>query len=105
MLTAQEKASSFKARKDRTPKGGVCFEFSRQLVAVNHYYFYVKDPEWGPAFIKVGTYLPYPIKLCLNGHEWAKQQLRQQAIPFESLDNGFLSCADPNRLLAFPQFR
>jgi hypothetical protein len=30
-----------------------------------------------PAFVKIGTYLPYPVKLCLNGHEWAKQQLRR----------------------------
>ena len=55
---------------------------------------------WGPALIKLGTYLPYPIKLCLNGHEWVKQQLRRQRIPFESLDNGFLTCADPAALQA-----
>jgi hypothetical protein len=67
-------------------------------VAVNHYYFYVQDPEWGPAFIKIGTYVPYPIKLCLNGHEWVKQQLRRAQIPFTSLDNGFRACADPTRL-------
>ena len=33
------------------------FDFTRQSVSVNHYYFYVQDPEWGPAFVKVGTYL------------------------------------------------
>ena len=48
-----------------------------QPVYVKHYYFYVQDPDWGPAFLKIGTYLPYPVKLCLNGHEWAKQQLRR----------------------------
>ena len=74
------------------------FDFSRQSVAVNHYYFYVQDPEWGPAFLKMGTYLPYPIKLCLNGHEWVKQQLRRADVGFDSLDNGFLACADPTRL-------
>jgi hypothetical protein len=95
---AQEKMSSFKAQKRVGPQGGVHFDFSRQPVAVNHYYFYVHDPEWGPAFLKVGTYLPYPVKLCLNGHEWAKQQLRRAGLAFESLDNGFLSCADPTRL-------
>jgi hypothetical protein len=95
---AQEKMRSFKAFKRRSPQGGVTFDFSRQPVAVNHYYFYLQDREWGPAFIKIGTYLPYPIKLCLNGHEWAKQQLGQQRIRFESLDNGFLSCAEPQRL-------
>jgi hypothetical protein len=97
---AQEKARSFKAHKRCGPQGGVTFDFTRQSVAVNHYYFYVQDPAWGPAFVKIGTYLPYPIKICLNGHEWAKQQLRRAQIAFTSLDNGFLSCADPNRLQA-----
>jgi hypothetical protein len=95
---AQEKARAFKAHKRAGPQGGVTFDFTRQSVAVNHYYFYVQDPEWGPAFVKIGTYLPYPIKLCLNGHEWVKQHLRRAEIPFTSLDNGFLSCADPARL-------
>ena len=80
------------------PGKAVTFDFSRQPVWVNHYYFYLHDPAWGPAFIKIGTYLPYPIKICLNGHEWVKQQLRTAQIPFSSLDNGFLSCADPVRL-------
>jgi len=95
---AQEKMRAFKAQKRSGPQGGVTFDFSRQSVAVNHYYFYVQDPEWGPAFLKLGTYLPYPIKLCLNGHEWVKQQLRRAEVPFESLDNGFLACADPAHL-------
>ncbi|MGQ0737298.1 MAG: hypothetical protein ACT4QD_27090 [Acidobacteriota bacterium] len=97
---AQEKMRAFKAHKRFGPKGGVSFEFSRQSVAVNHYYFYVQDPDWGPAFLKFGIYMPYPIKLCLNGHEWVKQQLRAAGVTFESLDNGFLACADPTRLQA-----
>jgi hypothetical protein len=97
---AQEKARAFKAHKRCGPQGGVTFDFTRQSVAVNHYYVYVQDPAWGPAFIKIGTYVPYPIKICLNGHEWVKQRLRRQRIRFESLDNGFLSCADPQALPA-----
>ena len=95
---AQEKMRAFKAHKRSGPQGGVTFDFSRQSVAVNHYYFYVQDPDWGPAFLKFGTYVPYPIKLCLNGHEWVKQQLRRAAVAFDSLDNGFLACANPTRL-------
>lgn len=95
---AQEKARSFKAQKGTTSAGLVHFDFSRQSVAVNHYYFYVQDPQWGPAFLKVGTYLPYPVRVCLNGHEWVKQQLRHAGIGFESLDNGFRACDDPQRL-------
>jgi hypothetical protein len=97
---AQEKMRAFKAAKRRGPQGGVTFDFSRQSVAVNHYYFYLQDREWGPAFVKIGTYVPYPVKLCLNGHEWVKQQLARSRIRFESLDNGFLSCAAPERLQA-----
>lgn len=95
---AQEKMSSFKARKVTGTSGGWYFDFSRQPVSVNQFYFYVQDQEWGPAFLKIGTYMPYPVKLCLNGHEWAKQRLVSEGIPFESLDNGFLSCEQPERL-------
>src|SRR5438876_3145832 len=95
---AQERQFSFKATKHVVPPHAVHFSFSRQSVAVKHYYFYLRDAEWGPAFIKVGTYVPYPARVCLNGHEWLKQQLVKEAIPFDSLDNGFLWCADPDRL-------
>jgi hypothetical protein len=94
---AQEQLSGFKARKEMKGKC-VRFQFSRQPVFVKVYYFYVQDAEFGPGFIKIGTYAPYPVKVCLNGHEWVKQQLRRAGIAFESLDNGFLSCADPARL-------
>ena len=97
---AQEKMRSFKAHKRQGQGRTPVFDFSRQSVAVNHYYFYVHDRDWGPAFLKIGTYLPYPVKLCLNGHEWVKQRLRRDRIRFESLDNGFLSCADPAALQA-----
>jgi hypothetical protein len=95
---AQEKMRAFKAHKRTGPGTKVTFDFSRQWVAVNQYYFYVHDRDWGPAFIKIGTYLPYPVKVCLNGHEWVKQQLRHKRLRFESLDNGFLACADPTAL-------
>jgi hypothetical protein len=98
--TAQEKMRAFKAHKRRTATGSVTFDFSRQAVAVKHFYFYVHDRDWGPAFLKIGTYVPYPIKLCLNGHEWVKQRLHRHRVRFTSLDNGFLACPDPAALQA-----
>src|SRR5206468_1935867 len=35
---------------------------------------------------------------CLNGHEYVKRQLAKEGIAFEPLDNGILSCAQPQRL-------
>ena len=94
---AQEQQTAFKARKELKGQR-VRFQFSRQAVNVKVYYFYLQDREFGPGFIKVGTYAPYPVKVCLNGHEWVKQQLRRAGVAFEALDNGFLSCANPTRL-------
>jgi hypothetical protein len=91
---AQEKTQAFNGKKISGR-----FEFDRdKTVYVNHYYFYIDDQEFGPLFIKVCSYAPWGIKLCLNGHEWAKRQLDKKKIAYEALDNGFLSCADPRRL-------
>jgi hypothetical protein len=63
-------------------------------VFVNHYYFYVLDPDWGPAFVKTCAYAPFPIWVYLNGHEWAKRQATRAGLAFEALDNGFRSTVD-----------
>ena len=94
---AQEKAYAFKGRK-KVMNGYVEFEYSRQSVFVNHYYFYIQDRDFGPCFIKICSYAPFAVKVCLNGHEWAKRQMQVRGIEYESLDNGFLSCVDPEEL-------
>jgi len=95
--TAQEKQTAFKSRTERG-QGRVNFNYSRQSVWVKQYYFYLDDEDFGPLFIKVGTYFPFPVRICINGHEWAKRQLQKQGICFEALDNGFLSCADAEQV-------
>lgn len=95
---AQEKAYSFKARKRQGQGNKVGFDYSRQSVRVKHYYFYLQDEDFGPGFIKICTYVPYAVKLYLNGHEWVKQQARKQGLDFEPLDNGFSDCHDPAKL-------
>ena len=70
------------------------------MAMINHFYFYLFDPEWGPAFIKTNAYAPFPAWIYLNGHEWAKAQCDKAGISYESLDNGFRSCAEPKKLQA-----
>ena len=66
---------------------------------VNHYYyFYAVDEDFGPFFLKFCSYFPYNAKLCINGHEYLKRQLAKRGIGFEPLDNGILSCADPEAM-------
>src|SRR5215813_2756993 len=91
---AQERAWAWTARKSQ--RGAwVHVTWQRASVYVNHYYIYVIDREWGPAFIKVCGYAPYALKLCLNGHEWAKRQAQHRRRRFTALDNGFLAAANP----------
>ena len=94
---AQEKALGYKAQRKVQGKR-VWFDYSRQSLNVTYYYFYILDEEFGLFFIKVCTYLPFDVKVCFNGHERAKQQLRKEGIGFEALSNGFLSCQNPERL-------
>jgi hypothetical protein len=65
---------------------------------VNHYYCYCLDRNFGPCFLKFCSYFPYTSKLCLNGHEYAKCQLRREGIAYKAPDNGFVSCANLERL-------
>ena len=34
------------------------------------------------------AYFPYPVKIWLNGHEYAKRKARAAGIGFTELDNG-----------------
>src|SRR5580704_5404382 len=53
-----------------------------KTVYVNHCYFYIDDEEFGPLFVKICSYAPWSVKLCLNGHEWAKRQLDKRHVSY-----------------------
>jgi hypothetical protein len=97
---AQEKTSAWRGWREGGPDGHPHFVYRRQSIFPNNYYFYIRDPDWGPAFIKSVAYAPWPVWIYLNGNEWAKQQAAQRSIDFKSLDNGFASCENPERLAA-----
>lgn len=97
---AQEKASVWRSWRSKHQPYAVRphMEWGRQMAFVNHFYFYVWDSDWGPAFWKTNAYAPYPVWIWLNGHEWAKRQLDKCGVGYQALDNGFASCADPRTL-------
>src|SRR6266511_342173 len=97
---AQERASVWRSWKAKGHERAAHphMEWGRQMAFVNHFYFYLWDPEWGGAFWKTNAYAPYPVWLWLNGHEWAKRQLDKAGIAYTALDNGFAACDDPAAL-------
>ena len=99
IVKAQEKANVYRTIKRHCQATGKTYPWLMKSTAmVNHYYFYCLDKEFGPFFIKFCSYFPYSAKLCLNGHEYAKAQLAQRRIGFESPDNAVLACDDPQAL-------
>jgi len=78
----------------------VNFGFDKADRAVTCYYFYVLDADFGPGFIKLCSYFPYPAKVWLNGHEWAKRQAATTGLVVTELANGFAACDQPEQLQA-----
>src|SRR5512143_3270416 len=74
------------------------YAFEKADRRVSCVYFYLWDEDFGPAFIKVCSYFPYPIKVWVNGHEWAKRQAGKAGIGFTALSNGFAAADDPAHL-------
>jgi hypothetical protein len=99
IVATQEFQWVFGATK-KTKGKAVWFDWNKSERRVSCYYFYLLDREFGPGFIKICTYFPYPAKVWLNGHEWAKRQARRARLTFTELSNGFASCTRPERLQA-----
>ena len=92
---AQEYQNVFAATQRDRSSGVPWFSFSKADRRVSCFYFYLWDVDFGPSFIKICAYFPYPIKVWLNGHEWAKRQATKTGIGWTALSNGFATCTDP----------
>jgi hypothetical protein len=95
---AQEFQRVWTAYQRQTQNGAAQFSFTKADRRVTCYYFYLWDGDFGPAFIKVCAWFPYPAKIWLNGHEWAKRQATKAGISFTELSNGFAACDQPEAL-------
>ena len=99
ILRAQEYQNVFAAYRRELPPGHLpFFNFVKADRRVTCFYFYVFDREFGPGFVKICSYFPYPIKVWCNGHEWAKRQACKAGLEFQPLSNGFASCEDSEAL-------
>jgi hypothetical protein len=59
-----------------------------------HLYFYFLDPEFGLMHVRLQTWLPFPIQVCLNGWEWLANRLDKARISYQKSDNCFLHIED-----------
>lgn len=59
-----------------------------------HLYFYFDDSEFGFMNIRLQTWFPYHIQMCLNGREWLRRGLEKEGAGFHVHGNKFLHIAD-----------
>jgi hypothetical protein len=95
---AQEYQRVFTGSKSEAGTSAVWFSYKRVERRVTCYYFYLWDADFGPAFIKVCAYFPYPGKIWFNGHEWAKRQALKEG----PLDHSLQRAVQRVRLMPGP---
>ena len=76
---SQEFQRVWSATRRDTQAAAPRYTFAKADRRVTCYYFYLWDEDFGPAFIKVCAYFPYPAKIWVNG-----QYAERPAMPHEA---------------------
>lgn len=69
-------------------------ELRRQLVKCSHYYFYLRHPRFGPLNVRLQSWMPFTVHVCLNGRDWLARSLRAAGMSYEMRDNCFTQLGD-----------
>lgn len=59
-----------------------------------HLYYYLMHPRFGFMHVRLQTWAPYTIRVCINGREWLARQMTAAGIGYERRDNCFPWIAD-----------
>jgi len=59
-----------------------------------HLYFYYIDREFGLMHVRLQTWLPMPMQVCLNGREYLAKAMQKAGIGFEQRDSCFVRIDD-----------
>jgi len=89
--SATESCLSYKARYS-AEKGFPQLRMER--TKCKHLYFYFDHEQYGFMNIRLQTWFPYHIQMCINGREWLRRNLQQQNIGFNAMGNKFLHIDD-----------
>jgi hypothetical protein len=65
-----------------------------------HYYFYFLHEQLGLLHLRLQTWFPFAMHLCLNGRHWLARQLDQAGIGYVQRENCFTWIEDPARAQA-----
>ena len=97
ILACLEPCWSFGIRRDQQSKRLQLIKTERKCL---HLYFYFADREFGLMHVRLQTWLPLTIQVCLNGREYLAKQMTQAGIAYEQQRNCFTHIADFERAQA-----
>lgn len=92
IFSCVEGCRSFTVRGDRTTKRLRVLATERRCA---HLYFYYWDHDFGLMHVRLQTWLPFTLQVCVNGREWLAQQLRRSGSEFQQVDNCIFALANP----------
>jgi len=94
VLYCVEPCKSYVIRKDRDAKKLKLIPAERKCL---HFYFYLVDREFGFMHVRLQSWFPCPMQVCLNGREILARQMDKAGIRYQRRDNCFLNIADPQK--------
>jgi len=94
VLSCVEPCQSFGIEKDKKKKQLKLVGRWRKCL---HLYFYWLDREYGLMHLRLQTWAPFTIQVCINGREWLARQMDREGIGYEKHDNCFTWIQDLQR--------
>lgn len=94
VLNCVEPCMSFQVVGNRQTKH---LEIKTQQRKCSHLYFYFEHPKFGFMHLRLQTWFPFQVDICLNGRHWLGKQLDQAGIAYQKKENTFLRVADLGR--------
>jgi len=86
VLSCVEPCQSFSIRRDREARKVFVVPQRRKCL---HLYFYYVDREFGLMHVRLQSWLPFTIQVCVNGREWLARQMNRAGIKYVKRDNCF----------------
>lgn len=86
VLTCVEPCQSFDIQKNKKKKQLKLVGRWRKCL---HLYFYWLDPNYGLMHLRLQSWAPFTIQVCINGREWLARELDREGIGYEKHDNCF----------------
>jgi hypothetical protein len=97
LFSATEPCLSYSVRGDRSTRR---LHLVLEMRKCTHFYHYFMHRDFGPVSVRVQTWFPFAVDVCLNGREWLARQMERAGLAFEQRDNCFVRVSDPARAQA-----